>query len=524
MFRSRFGAARHGAEAPQRRLHRADPRELAGRDGRPRWSRRSSRPSTCSCTRSRERRRRRRPRLPEAPRRSRCRRRRRRDAAGRHLGLLRRLRVPRLAGHRVARRWSSGARREAAPGSPRRRRRRQRLLGVRARRLAVPADVRRTSSRRPPGPRPRLGAGRRRHDLTLNAGQRDRLDRPVERHRLPCAVHRDGRRRRRADTFDKRPWWQPAQPFANSTYRMNSTSRCSPTRALATRSSAPAASRAAPVPRADHRLRRRDERRGAAGRRDGRAVEAAGTATRGCPSPGFVPPLLYAMVQGSPQAFLDVAQGGNALFGGPCCPATFRPPPCHRVGLAARRPGRGPARRARLMCVAIGILFAVGSACFLVAALASQWASTPRAAIGITFFAGSLCFTSAAYLQHWLAVRDAPRWRRGTDWSVLRPARWPVKHVKRPCLVHPARRHRLLQRQHVRGPCRPDLDPHGGPTCACGRRTRSARSASSSPPAGLRGRLPPLVQPRPPHTRPGGSAAMNLLGSITFGVSPPSRR
>lgn len=74
-------------------------------------------------------------------------------------------------------------------------------------------------------------------------------------------------------------------------------------------------------------------------------------------------------------------------------------------------------------------LFAVGSACFLVAALASQWASSPRDAIGITFFAGSICFTSAAYLQHWLAVSSAPPWRRGTDWSLLHPARWPVRHV-----------------------------------------------------------------------------------------------
>ncbi len=77
----------------------------------------------------------------------------------------------------------------------------------------------------------------------------------------------------------------------------------------------------------------------------------------------------------------------------------------------------------------MAVLFAVGSACFLVAALASQWDSTPRAAIGITFFAGSICFTTAAYLQHWLAVRDAPRWRRGSEWSLWHPARWPVKHV-----------------------------------------------------------------------------------------------
>ena len=46
-----------------------------------------------------------------------------------------------------------------------------------------------------------------------------------------------------------------------------------------------------------------------------------------------------------------------------------------------------------------GALFALGSACFLVASIASQWASAPRAWIGITFFVGSLFFTTAAYLQ-----------------------------------------------------------------------------------------------------------------------------
>jgi YrhK-like protein len=47
----------------------------------------------------------------------------------------------------------------------------------------------------------------------------------------------------------------------------------------------------------------------------------------------------------------------------------------------------------------IGLGFALGSVCFAVAAIASQWASTPRPAIGVTFFVGSLFFTSAGYLQ-----------------------------------------------------------------------------------------------------------------------------
>ena len=47
----------------------------------------------------------------------------------------------------------------------------------------------------------------------------------------------------------------------------------------------------------------------------------------------------------------------------------------------------------------IGALFAVGSLCFGLASMASQWASATRPAIGVTFFVGSLFFTSAAFLQ-----------------------------------------------------------------------------------------------------------------------------
>src|SRR4051794_5505990 len=46
-----------------------------------------------------------------------------------------------------------------------------------------------------------------------------------------------------------------------------------------------------------------------------------------------------------------------------------------------------------------GVGFGIGSLCFAVASIASQWASAPRPAIGVTFFAGSVFFTSAAYLQ-----------------------------------------------------------------------------------------------------------------------------
>jgi kumamolisin len=41
----------------------------------------------------------------------------------------------------------------------------------------------------------------------------------------------------------------------------------------------------------------------------------------GLPRPGFAPPLLYSLAQRQPQAFIDVTEDGNALFGDPCCPA-----------------------------------------------------------------------------------------------------------------------------------------------------------------------------------------------------------
>jgi len=76
----------------------------------------------------------------------------------------------------------------------------------------------------------------------------------------------------------------------------------------------------------------------------------------------------------------------------------------------------------------IGVLFAIGSLCFVLAAVASQWASSPRPAIGVTFFVGSIFFTSAAYLQYWqvVNVEHAPTGaREGLSLRRrLRPASW----------------------------------------------------------------------------------------------------
>jgi hypothetical protein len=77
----------------------------------------------------------------------------------------------------------------------------------------------------------------------------------------------------------------------------------------------------------------------------------------------------------------------------------------------------------------MSVLFALGSLCFAVAAVASQWASSPRPAIDVTFFVGSICFTSASYLQYAETVNvtrgPVPRARR-RRW---RPASWEPRRI-----------------------------------------------------------------------------------------------
>ncbi len=80
----------------------------------------------------------------------------------------------------------------------------------------------------------------------------------------------------------------------------------------------------------------------------------------------------------------------------------------------------------------IGVLFAIGSLCFVLAALASQWASSPRPAVGVTFFVGSIFFTGAAYLQYWevVNVEHAPTGRPGGP---------PLRRRPRPVSWEPGR-------------------------------------------------------------------------------------
>ncbi len=77
----------------------------------------------------------------------------------------------------------------------------------------------------------------------------------------------------------------------------------------------------------------------------------------------------------------------------------------------------------------MSVLFAVGSLCFAVAAVASQWASSPRPAIGVTFFVGSIFFTSASYLQYSEAVNVEHHLEPRSRHRRWRPASWEPKRI-----------------------------------------------------------------------------------------------
>jgi hypothetical protein len=75
----------------------------------------------------------------------------------------------------------------------------------------------------------------------------------------------------------------------------------------------------------------------------------------------------------------------------------------------------------------MAVLFAVGSLCFVVGGVTSQWESSPHTVVGVIFFVGSLFFTSAGYLQYAEAAnvehRIGPRRRH---W---RPASWEPRRI-----------------------------------------------------------------------------------------------
>jgi subtilase family serine protease len=122
-------------------------------------------------------------------------------------------------------------------------------------------------------------------------------------------------------TFESRPWWQPAQSFANSSKRMvpdiaafadespgypivcSSGVKSCPNSPQQGITFVGGTSAATPL---------------VAGMI---ALWAQQAKQQGLPKPGFVPPLLYARAKSNPGAFIDITQGTNALFGGSCCPA-----------------------------------------------------------------------------------------------------------------------------------------------------------------------------------------------------------
>ena len=123
-----------------------------------------------------------------------------------------------------------------------------------------------------------------------------------------------------SSTFEKRPWWQPAQPFASSKYRMVPDVAAfadeSPGYAIVCSSGVKSCGGAGQTIKF-------------VGGTSASTPLVAGmialwnqqARNQGLPRPGFVPPLLYAMARKSPQAFLDITAGTNAVFGGSCCPA-----------------------------------------------------------------------------------------------------------------------------------------------------------------------------------------------------------
>ena len=205
-----------------------------------------------------------------------------------------------------------------------------RLVGLRARRPRRASSPSPTSSRRSSWPASSpwvLAVGGT--NLTLNAAERDRVDRGVERHDLPVAVHGDGRRRGRAEHVQG-----AAVVAAGAVVREH---------------------------RDAHGPRRRRVRR-----REPRLPDRLLGGVQGCPARpdiSFVggtsaaTPLVAGMIalwdqqakaracrgpascrrcstrwRSSAAAFLDVALGTNALFGGSCCPARTGLRPGDRLG------------------------------------------------------------------------------------------------------------------------------------------------------------------------------------------------
>jgi hypothetical protein len=77
----------------------------------------------------------------------------------------------------------------------------------------------------------------------------------------------------------------------------------------------------------------------------------------------------------------------------------------------------------------MSVLFAFGSLCFTVAALAAQWASVSRSGVGVTFFVGSIFFTCASYLQYSETANVEHNISSQARRSHWRPASWEPRRI-----------------------------------------------------------------------------------------------
>ena len=106
-----------------------------------------------------------------------------------------------------------------------------------------------------------------------------------------------------------------------------------------------------------------------------------------------------------------------------------RPRRAPREGASASRGGEPIWWRPRRRGWWMSVLFAVGSLCFAVAAVAAQRASSSRPAIGVTFFVGSIFFTAASYLQYSEMVNVERAFDSRTQGSRWRPVSWEPRRI-----------------------------------------------------------------------------------------------
>jgi YrhK-like protein len=108
----------------------------------------------------------------------------------------------------------------------------------------------------------------------------------------------------------------------------------------------------------------------------------------------------------------------------------------HHTG-SSKSPGTAPASsggeptwwRPRRRSWWMSVLFALGSLCFTVAAIAAQWASASRPGIGVTFFVGSIFFTCASYLQYSETVNVEHSLSSRARHARWRPASWEPQRI-----------------------------------------------------------------------------------------------